>query len=87
MERIGMTHDPSRDFDHPNLPDWPRSGMSHAIGGPRRLERGSRLLAAGHLYVALPKPRTGVKMKLSSDEADREPAALPEALGEVDVRR
>ena len=24
MERIGMTHDPSRDFDHPNLPDWPQ---------------------------------------------------------------
>lgn len=23
MERIGMTHDPSRDFDHPNHPDWP----------------------------------------------------------------
>jgi hypothetical protein len=24
MERIGMTHDPSRDFDHPNVPpDWP----------------------------------------------------------------
>jgi RimJ/RimL family protein N-acetyltransferase len=23
MERIGMTHDPSRDFDHPALPDWP----------------------------------------------------------------
>jgi RimJ/RimL family protein N-acetyltransferase len=24
MERIGMTHDPSRDFDHPNVPDWPQ---------------------------------------------------------------
>ena len=24
MERIGMTHDPSRDFDHPYLPDWPQ---------------------------------------------------------------
>jgi RimJ/RimL family protein N-acetyltransferase len=23
MERIGMAHDPSRDFDHPNLPDGP----------------------------------------------------------------
>jgi RimJ/RimL family protein N-acetyltransferase len=23
MERIGMTHDPSRDFDHPNVPDGP----------------------------------------------------------------
>ena len=21
MERIGMTHDPAEDFDHPNLPD------------------------------------------------------------------
>ncbi len=24
MERIGMTHDPARDFDHPALPDWPQ---------------------------------------------------------------
>jgi RimJ/RimL family protein N-acetyltransferase len=24
MERIGMTHDPSRDFDHPALPDGPQ---------------------------------------------------------------
>jgi ribosomal-protein-alanine N-acetyltransferase len=23
MERIGMTHDPDGDFDHPLLPDWP----------------------------------------------------------------
>jgi RimJ/RimL family protein N-acetyltransferase len=23
MERIGMTHDPSRDFDHPNVPEGP----------------------------------------------------------------
>jgi len=23
MERIGMTHDPSRDFEHPNVPDGP----------------------------------------------------------------
>jgi RimJ/RimL family protein N-acetyltransferase len=23
MERIGMAHDPSRDFDHPNVPDGP----------------------------------------------------------------
>ena len=22
MEKIGMTRDPSGDFDHPNLPDW-----------------------------------------------------------------
>lgn len=24
MERIGMTHDPADDFDHPLLPDWPQ---------------------------------------------------------------
>jgi RimJ/RimL family protein N-acetyltransferase len=24
MEKLGMTHDPADDFDHPNLPDWPR---------------------------------------------------------------
>jgi RimJ/RimL family protein N-acetyltransferase len=24
MERIGMAHDPARDFDHPYLPDWPQ---------------------------------------------------------------
>ncbi|MCW2505460.1 MAG: GCN5-related N-acetyltransferase [Actinomycetia bacterium] len=23
MERLGMTHDPDGDFDHPLLPDWP----------------------------------------------------------------
>jgi RimJ/RimL family protein N-acetyltransferase len=23
MERLGLTHDPSDDFDHPALPDWP----------------------------------------------------------------
>jgi RimJ/RimL family protein N-acetyltransferase len=23
MERLGMTHDPADDFDHPLLPDWP----------------------------------------------------------------
>jgi RimJ/RimL family protein N-acetyltransferase len=23
MERLGMTHDPADDFDHPALPDWP----------------------------------------------------------------
>jgi hypothetical protein len=22
MDKIGMVHDPSRDFDHPLLPDW-----------------------------------------------------------------
>jgi ribosomal-protein-alanine N-acetyltransferase len=35
MERIGMTHDPSRDFDHPNLPDWPqRRHVFYAITRP-----------------------------------------------------
>jgi RimJ/RimL family protein N-acetyltransferase len=24
MERLGMTHDPADDFDHPALPDWPQ---------------------------------------------------------------
>jgi hypothetical protein len=24
MERIGMTHDPADDFDHPNVPDGHR---------------------------------------------------------------
>jgi len=40
MERIGMTHDPSRDFDHPNLPDWPHKrhvfyAISRGQGGSR----------------------------------------------------
>jgi RimJ/RimL family protein N-acetyltransferase len=35
MERIGMTHDPSRDFDHPNLPDWPQKRhVLYAISRP-----------------------------------------------------
>jgi RimJ/RimL family protein N-acetyltransferase len=35
MERIGMTHDPSRDFDHPNLPDWPQKRhVFYAIARP-----------------------------------------------------
>jgi RimJ/RimL family protein N-acetyltransferase len=35
MERIGMTHDPSRDFDHPNLPDWPQKRhVFYAISNP-----------------------------------------------------
>jgi RimJ/RimL family protein N-acetyltransferase len=37
MERIGMTHDPSRDFDHPNLPDWPqRRHVFYAISRSQR---------------------------------------------------
>jgi RimJ/RimL family protein N-acetyltransferase len=35
MERIGMTHDPSRDFDHPNTPDWPlKRHVFYAIAKP-----------------------------------------------------
>jgi RimJ/RimL family protein N-acetyltransferase len=34
MERIGMTHDPTRDFDHPNVPDGPlRRHVLYAISG------------------------------------------------------
>jgi len=29
MEKIGLVHDPSRDFDHPLLPDW--SGRRHVL--------------------------------------------------------
>lgn len=29
MEKIGMRHDPSRDFDHPMVPDW--SGRRHVL--------------------------------------------------------
>ena len=33
MEKIGMRHDPSRDFDHPLLPDWTeRAHVLYAIG-------------------------------------------------------
>jgi RimJ/RimL family protein N-acetyltransferase len=32
MQRIGMTHDPARDFDHPNVPDGPlRRHVFYAI--------------------------------------------------------
>jgi RimJ/RimL family protein N-acetyltransferase len=32
MERIGMTHDPARDFDHPSVPDGPlRRHVLYAI--------------------------------------------------------
>jgi hypothetical protein len=24
MRRLGMTHDPAGDFDHPLVPDWPQ---------------------------------------------------------------
>jgi RimJ/RimL family protein N-acetyltransferase len=34
MERIGMTRDPTRDFDHPNVPDGPlRRHVLYAISG------------------------------------------------------
>jgi RimJ/RimL family protein N-acetyltransferase len=29
MEKLGMTHDESDDFDHPLLPDWP--GRRHVL--------------------------------------------------------
>ena len=29
MEKIGMTHDPADDFDHPMLPDW--AGRRHVL--------------------------------------------------------
>jgi RimJ/RimL family protein N-acetyltransferase len=35
MEKIGMTHDPSRDFDHPNVPDGPfKRHVFYAIARP-----------------------------------------------------
>lgn len=37
MERIGMTHDPSRDFDHPGVPDGHplQRHVLYAIGAER----------------------------------------------------
>lgn len=33
MEKLGLTHDPTRDFDHPELPAWPdRRHVLYAIG-------------------------------------------------------
>ena len=35
MERIGMTHDPARDFDHPSVPDGPlKRHVLYATGLP-----------------------------------------------------
>ena len=35
MERIGMTHDPARDFDHPSVPDGPlKRHVLYATGFP-----------------------------------------------------
>jgi RimJ/RimL family protein N-acetyltransferase len=34
MEKVGMTHDPARDFDHPNVPDGPlKRHVFYAISG------------------------------------------------------
>ncbi len=42
MERLGMTHDPADDFDHPNLPEWPqRRHVLYRIGQAGWLSRGS----------------------------------------------
>jgi RimJ/RimL family protein N-acetyltransferase len=36
MERLGMTHDPAEDFDHPALPDWPlRRHVLYRLASPR----------------------------------------------------
>ncbi len=36
MERLGMTHDPADDFDHPALPDWPlRRHVLYRLRRPR----------------------------------------------------
>ncbi|HLJ03156.1 MAG TPA: GNAT family N-acetyltransferase [Solirubrobacteraceae bacterium] len=36
MERLGMTHDPAGDFDHPMLPDWPlRRHVLYRLANPR----------------------------------------------------
>ena len=38
MEKLGMTHDPADDFDHPSFPDWPlRRHVLYRLGrGDRR---------------------------------------------------
>ena len=36
MDRLGMTHDPADDFDHPALPDWPqRRHVLYRLASPR----------------------------------------------------
>jgi ribosomal-protein-alanine N-acetyltransferase len=36
MEKVGLTHDPADDFDHPLLPDWhERRHVLYRIGRPR----------------------------------------------------
>ena len=36
MERLGMTHDPTDDFDHPLTPDWPlRRHVLYRLSAPR----------------------------------------------------
>jgi RimJ/RimL family protein N-acetyltransferase len=40
MERLGMTHDPADDFDHPALPDWPlRRHVLYRLRRPGRPTR------------------------------------------------
>ena len=39
MEKIGLVHDPSRDFDHPLLPDW--SGRRHVLYAITRGDAGT----------------------------------------------
>jgi RimJ/RimL family protein N-acetyltransferase len=35
MEKLGMTHDPADDFDHPRLPDWPlRRHVLYRLSAP-----------------------------------------------------
>jgi ribosomal-protein-alanine N-acetyltransferase len=41
MEKIGMHHDPSRDFDHPLLPDW--AARRHVLYAIDRREFGERV--------------------------------------------
>ena len=35
MEKVGLIHDPARDFDHPNLPNW--SGIRAATCSMRSI--------------------------------------------------
>ncbi len=41
MEKLGMTHDPQRDFDHPLVPDW--SGCRHVLYCIRRPSAPARM--------------------------------------------
>jgi hypothetical protein len=37
MEKIGLAHDPARDFDHPRTPGW--SGQRHVLYSATRATR------------------------------------------------